>query len=729
MQVSHETSSTGSGIIGIPTYVEMKFGVVVEARALSHCGRQIATGGSTEVTETSASGTVGFQGMPMPSSATAYLRRAVMLTMAAAVVTTSACSGSDHRPSTDSRQPSTSRAFDVQTAGPDGVARAFFDALQHGDGAQIAKVVTSTSVPPLAWYASMVKALAVTKTAFTVASPTIDSGGNTASVPIESNLVAAPFAPFVLHGSLLLSHSQLGWRVEWNPQSLDATFTTETHFKRSTDWPNRAPILGAHNQPLTTSVIVDTVSIEGSRIKDPAALSKALLITGATPTAIAAAIASAGQHPSWAIPIIDLPRAKYLVIKPRIYPIPGTVFSERAVRRPVSTDLARIIGTVGAVTREQLANLGPPYTDVSRVGRSGLEGAYERQLAGTPGGVLQAIDATGRVVKSLADIIAITGSPVRTTIDLATQAAADRALVGVPHESVIVAIRVSTGDILASASQPTNAEFNNAFAGHYPPGSTFKIISAADLLEHGLTPNSPLSCPGTLKVGSTVFHNFEQEALGPINLQQAFAASCNTAFMGATRTLPSASFSVTAKKFGIGVPLHLPVMAYAGNVPDPTTDVERAATTIGQARVSVSPLAMANVGATVASGIWREPQLVVSRTSDATTTTSTVEPIPPTRPPEERAPARPVDARVIAGLRLMMASVVTSGTAHNRGLPPGTSGKTGTAEFGTATPPQTHAWFVGFRGDIAFAVLVVDGGVGGEVAVPIAAKFLTSLGA
>jgi cell division protein FtsI/penicillin-binding protein 2 len=79
----------------------------------------------------------------------------------------------------------------------------------------------------------------------------------------------------------------------------------------------------------------------------------------------------------------------------------------------------------------------------------------------------------------------------------------------------------------------------------------------------------------------------------------------------------------------------------------------------------------------------------------------------------------------------MMQAVVTSpvGTATGAGLPAGTLGKTGTAEFGNANPPQTDAWFIGYRGDLAFAVLVVGGGVGGTVAAPIAAKFLNAVAA
>jgi cell division protein FtsI/penicillin-binding protein 2 len=78
-------------------------------------------------------------------------------------------------------------------------------------------------------------------------------------------------------------------------------------------------------------------------------------------------------------------------------------------------------------------------------------------------------------------------------------------------------------------------------------------------------------------------------------------------------------------------------------------------------------------------------------------------------------------------LRTLMRQVVTEGTAAPAHLPAGTGGKTGTAEFGTGDPLPTHAWFIGFRGDLAFAVVVEDGGVGGEVAAPIAARFLRAL--
>jgi cell division protein FtsI/penicillin-binding protein 2 len=86
-----------------------------------------------------------------------------------------------------------------------------------------------------------------------------------------------------------------------------------------------------------------------------------------------------------------------------------------------------------------------------------------------------------------------------------------------------------------------------------------------------------------------------------------------------------------------------------------------------------------------------------------------------------------LDAKVAGTLRTLMRQVVTEGTAAPAGLPGKVAGKTGTAEFGTGDPLPTHAWFIGFRGDLAFAVVVEDGGVGGRVAAPTAARFLRGL--
>ena len=150
--------------------------------------------------------------------------------------------------------------------------------------------------------------------------------------------------------------------------------------------------------------------------------------------------------------------------------------------------------------------------------------------------------------------------------------------------------------------------------------------------------------------------------------------------------------------------------SYGGTFPKPIDRAELAASAIGQGRVLASPLQMASVAAAVASGQWHQPAL-------------TTQPAPKIT---AKAPALGGD--VVSTLQSFMASVVQSGgTAAGAGLPSGTFGKTGTAEFGSGNPPPTHAWFIGYRGNVAFAVIVEGGGVGGRVAAPLAARFLDAL--
>jgi cell division protein FtsI/penicillin-binding protein 2 len=298
---------------------------------------------------------------------------------------------------------------------------------------------------------------------------------------------------------------------------------------------------------------------------------------------------------------------------------------------------------------------------------------------------------------------------VPTTLDVATQVAAEQALARTSKPAALVAIRPSDGAILAAANSPTTTSFDRALAGHYPPGSTFKIVTSYALLGAGLTANTPVPCPSAVTVGGRRFTNFEGEAAASATFARDFAQSCNTAFIGASRRLGAAALTAAAGQLGIGAQWRLPIAAYSGSVPSPTDSVDRAAEAIGQGRITVSPLAMAVVAAAVVSGRPPTPTLVR-------------EPAMSTAPP-----AAPLPAARLATLRALMRLVVTSGTAASAGLPPGTFGKTGTAEFGGGATPQTHAWFVGWRGDVAFAVVVEGGGVGGRVAAPIAAAFLRRL--
>ena len=144
-------------------------------------------------------------------------------------------------------------------------------------------------------------------------------------------------------------------------------------------------------------------------------------------------------------------------------------------------------------------------------------------------------------------------------------------------------------------------------------------MTSADLLEHGLTPSSTVTCPAKLVVDGREFHNFEGEAAASLTFEEAFAESCNNAFIGSATSLPDSSFVKTAREFGLGTDPKIGLEAFGGRVPEPASKTEHAATAIGQARVVVSPLAMACVAATVASGRFKAPTLVSGITASEPT--------------------------------------------------------------------------------------------------------------
>ncbi|MGH2771662.1 MAG: penicillin-binding transpeptidase domain-containing protein, partial [Actinomycetota bacterium] len=327
-----------------------------------------------------------------------------------------------------------------------------------------------------------------------------------------------------------------------------------------------------------------------------------------------------------------------------------------------------------------------------------------------PAGDVSLVNATGTPVKSLQRYPGKLSEPVKTSLDVAVQQAVEAVLATVPQPAAIVVLDSATGEVRASATRPVS-EFNRAIGGRYPPGSTFKVVTAAAALGNGMKVTDKIDCPPEIEINGRKFRNFEGLGLGMITFADAFVNSCNTAFASIASKLPEKVLIDAAGWFGFerdySVGLRTPKAAF----PEPKDATERAAAAIGQARVQASPLHMASVAAAVASGSWKPPRLVLTPT------------------PEQLAavPQGP-DPSVIKTLQDLMRQVVVKGTGVRANLPGApVSGKTGTAEFGKDVPPKTHAWFIGFRGPYAFAVLVEGGGVGGEVAAPLAGALLAAL--
>ncbi|MER5552133.1 penicillin-binding transpeptidase domain-containing protein [Streptomyces sp. NPDC002793] len=351
---------------------------------------------------------------------------------------------------------------------------------------------------------------------------------------------------------------------------------------------------------------------------------------------------------------------------------------------------------------------------VSGKGASGLEARYDDVLSGggKAGKSLVVADRqSGRAVRELTETAPAEGRPVHTTIDPRVQEAAADALSGAEVNAAIVAVDPRNGHILAAANRPGG--FNRALEGRYPPGSVFKVVTAAALLKGGLKAESPAPCPKFARVDGQRFENQKQfELPSGSTFADAFTQSCNTYFVDARDRLSDTELRDTARAFGIGGGWDVGTTTYDGSVPVATSDNDKAAATIGQARIQASPLVMASVAATVKAGTFNQPVLVPDAVQE-----------------KHRAPEE-LDGAVVGELRELMRATVTSGSAHAlKDLAGQPHAKTGTAEFGSGTPPRTHAWMIGYQGDsdLAWAVLLEDGGSGGADAGPVAERFLRNL--
>ncbi|MFC9295033.1 penicillin-binding transpeptidase domain-containing protein [Streptomyces sp. NPDC057011] len=300
------------------------------------------------------------------------------------------------------------------------------------------------------------------------------------------------------------------------------------------------------------------------------------------------------------------------------------------------------------------------------------------------------------------------GKPVtvRTTLDAGVQRAAEEAVRGRPGASV-VALKPSTGEILAMANSG-GGEFNAAAQGRQAPGSTFKIVTAAALLEAGLvTPDQAAGCPAVATVSGRAFRNAHGGDLPGATLKEAFAMSCNTTFVALndrldTDTLPSLARDV----FGIGKDWKVGIPTADGSVAAPDGPGEKAATAIGQGTVQMNALNVASIAATVQHGSFKQPVLV-----------------PVGDEPRQLATARPLDDGVARGLRDMMRHTAQSGTAAPAltGMDGDVGAKTGTAEVDGAA---NNGWFTAYRNDIAAAAVVRGGETGASSAGPIVAAVL-----
>ena len=312
-------------------------------------------------------------------------------------------------------------------------------------------------------------------------SGTVNIDKSRATVPVTESLTLAALGPFTIHTTLDLHLLRGHWLIEWSRGTIDPALGTNGHFSVSLSWPARAAVLAADGAPISPSSPASVVvGLYGTYIKSPSSLSASLVAAGAPATAVATAIARAKASPRTFEPVFTVPWTRYEQLRPTLYPVAGVFF--QGVGGPSSStpvDLVGVVGTLGAITKAELKNLGAPYSATSVVGQGGIEQAHEQQLAGSPGITIAVLSPAGAVEETLATKPAKPGTPVRTTIEPSIETAAANALATAPNEAALVAIQASTGKIVAVAN---NAGGDLALEGEQPPGSTMKVITSTALI-------------------------------------------------------------------------------------------------------------------------------------------------------------------------------------------------------------------------------------------------------
>jgi len=358
------------------------------------------------------------------------------------------------------------------------------------------------------------------------------------------------------------------------------------------------------------------------------------------------------------------------------------------------SDHDRVAGAIGAlpgVVVTPQAEILPTDDTFARDIVNQVKSAVVDELDGQAGWRVVSVNQNGADVDVLNEVPGAPAPSVTISLDRSVQNAAQNAVNTTGKKAMIVVIKPSTGEILAVAQNAAaDSEGPLATTGLYPPGSTFKIITAGAAIERDMaTPNTLLGCPGVMDIGHRTVPNYGGFDLGTVPMSRAFASSCNTTFAELASRMPPRGLTMAAAQYGIGPDYQIEgINTVSGSVPPTVNLAERTEDGFGQGKVLVSPFGMAMAAATVAAGKTPVPQLIEGRPATIT---------------GDRTPITP---KMLDGLRPMMQLVVTNGTAKDLQGVGDVRGKTGEAEF----EGGSHSWFAGYRGDMAFSSLIVGGG-------------------
>lgn len=500
------------------------------------------------------------------------------------------------------------------------------------------------------------------------------------------------------------------WRLAWEPSIIHPDLTSESRLRHTQREAKRAAINDNAGLAIVEERTLYEVGLDKGAVVEAewsTAAGDLADVLGIDAAAFRAKVEANG--PKAFVVAVTL---RQDAIPAAVTEVPGAHVREiSAVVGPSDSFAAPLLGTVGQPTQEMIDKSDGALTAQDRVGLSGLQARYNDDLRGVPQikvdlvarkseGASQAPFEERTLFLQEESI----SKPITLSLDRDLQAKAEEVLSTQSGLATLAVIDVKTGGVLAAAQSPSGGSYPYVTFGKYAPGSTFKAVSALALLRTGLTPSSTVQCPSSLKVDTYTFGNYSgypSSSTGSIPLQEAFTQSCNTAFAGGKIT--AAQLHDAAASLGVGTDYDTGFTYYLGTV-EPGNAIDLAASMIGQGQVTMSPLGMASVAASVAAGKTTIPWLVEGHQATPSAT--------------------PLSETEAKQLQEMMTATVQSGTGKAlQGVM--TGAKTGTAQWGKAGELQTSAWMIAYNDTYAVSAFVEVGDSGGTTAAPLIVKLFS----
>ncbi|NMA60515.1 MAG: hypothetical protein GX956_01370 [Firmicutes bacterium] len=624
---------------------------------------------------------------------------------------------------------------------PADVAENFIEQVAERDFSDLEKYFGEAAHPTEAElkeaYDRFAHSFALTNIAITDFAP-LSQNKKEAVFHFELAYESSHFDPLVVESNLVLKRKGFfdEWKLEWQNNLPLPHYGLKATYTRSRLESRRGNIIASNGEILAGEGSLVAVGVQPDRITDPELLLATLKEQlGLSEDYVRRQYEAPGVQGHWFVPLVTLSEQQYLAVDEILRPVPGVFFKRVEARAyPQREITAHLTGYLGEVTSSMLEDFPErDYLSGEIVGRAGLEGSRDDLLRGRPGYRFYVQPEEGSQIL-LAEKPLVPQEDLELTLDVRLQTLAYEMLQD--RQGAFVLLDAETGAILALASTPSydpnefvvgisskrwqelstdpqKPMFNRATQGLYPPGSVFKVITTAAALDQGVfEPTSEFVDTGELRVEGNIIRNFQQQVFGEHDLNRALVESINTTIAKVGLEIGAPVLEEYFTRFGLNQAPRLGLSMAKGSVGTPKrSKVALAWSAIGQDQVLLSPLHMAQIFTVFANG-GLLPPIHLIKTDQLPEATEVLK------------------VETVEQMNAMLKEVVLSGTgrgAQVAGLD--LFAKTGTAEI---VGGGNHAWFAGHTQlpegrKVAFALLVEEGGVGGQIAAPLVRDYFGRL--